>query len=218
MVMDSLLDINRSLGRDIMDYQQVVSMLGDYMKPRDRISVLLEKGDLVRVRKGLYVLGERYRRGPIVREQLANLIYGPSYVSLDYALSFHGLIPERVEEVTSMTTGKARRFETGFGVFTYRPLPPQRYETGITFGGSAPARFLIASPEKALVDKVWCDKRFKPARLSDFTDYLFADLRLEKERVASVDMSLLERIASAYASRRITMLVRFIHRLSRSST
>ncbi|HMP72313.1 MAG TPA: hypothetical protein PKE55_03535 [Kiritimatiellia bacterium] len=209
--------MRRSPGQDILDYQQVVLMLGDYMKPRDRISLLLEKGDLVRVRKGLYVLGEQYRRGPVVREQLANLIYGPSYVSLDYALSFHGLIPERVDEVTSVTTGKSRRFETGFGVFTYRPLLTGRYQPGITFGGAEPGRFLIASPEKALVDKVWCDKRFKPARLTDFTDYLVEDLRLDPARVASLDQTLLERIASAYASKRITMLVRSIHRFSRSS-
>lgn len=215
--MNSRLDMRRSPGQDILDYQQVVLMLGDYMKPRDRISLLLEKGDLVRVRKGLYVLGEQYRRGPVVREQLANLIYGPSYVSLDYALSFHGLIPERVDEVTSVTTGKSRRFETGFGVFTYRPLLTGRYQPGITFGGAEPGRFLIASPEKALVDKVWCDKRFKPARLTDFTDYLVEDLRLDPARVASLDQTLLERIASAYASKRITMLVRSIHRFSRSS-
>lgn len=218
LIMNVALDISRSPGNNVVDYQQVTSMLGDYAKPRDRISVLLEKGDLVRVRKGLYVLGERYRRTPVVREQLANLIYGPSYVSLDYALSYHGLIPERVEEVTSVTTGKARRFETVFGAFTYRPLPTERYEPGVTLGSVAPARFLIASPEKALVDKVWCDKRFTSTRLSDMLDYLFADLRLDRERVASLDHTLLERIATAYASRKITMLVRSIHRSSRSSS
>lgn len=218
MPMDVILDISRSSGQDIVDYQQLTSMLSDYAKPRDRISALLEKGDLVRVRKGLYVLGERYRLSPVAREQVANMIYGPSYVSLDYALSYYGMIPERVEEVTSVTTGKARRFETPFGVFSYRPLPVERYEPGIVFGGSAPSRFLIASPEKALVDKVWCDKRFKPVRQADFMAYLIDDLRIDRSRVADLDQAMLVRLASAYGSRRISMLVRALQRLNRSAS
>ncbi|MFH0909861.1 MAG: hypothetical protein V1929_13965 [bacterium] len=194
----------------MLDYQQVVSLLHDYSKPRDRISTFLASGDLVRVRKGLYVVGESYRRGPVLRELLANLIYGPSYVSLDYALNYHGLIPERVEDVTSVTTGKSRSFQTPFGIFSYRPLPPERYAPGITFAGEAEGRFLIACPEKALVDKVWCDKRLKPARLDDFAAYLFEDLRVDAERLAALDQARLETIAAAFASRKIDMLVRFI--------
>ncbi len=216
--MDIVLDITRTLGQDIVDYQQVVSMLGAYAKPRDRIGALLAKGDLVRVRKGLYVVGERYRRGPIVREHLANLIYGPSYVSLDFALDYHGLIPERVEEVTSVTTGKARRFETPFGVFTYRPLGRGRYESGVTLGGDAPSRYLMASPEKALADKVWCDKRFKPDCLADYRVYLLDDLRIDPSRLVALDRELLERIASAYRSRRIAMLIRALQRITRDSS
>ena len=216
--MDIVTDISRNPGQNMVDYQQVTSMLGDYAKPRDRISALLKRGDLVRVRKGLYVPGERYRRSPVIREQLANVIYGPSYVSLDYALSYYGMIPERVEEVTSVTTGKARRFETPFGVFSYRPLPVERYEPGITFGGSAPSRFLIASPEKALVDKVWCDKRFKPTRQADLNDYLISDLRIDPSRLAGLNPSMLAQLASTYRSRRITMLVRVLHRLARSAS
>lgn len=216
--MDIAFELSRSPGPGVVDYQQVISMLEDYAKPRDRISALLEKGDLVRVRKGLYVPGERYRRAPVVRELLANMIYGPSYVSLDYALSFHGLIPERVEEVTSVTTGKARRYETPFGVFTYRPLPAERFEAGITFGGDPPSRFLIASPEKALADKVWCDKRFVPGRLADYDAYLLDDLRIDRSRLIALNQDLLNRIASAYRSRRITLLVRFLQRLSESGS
>lgn len=216
--MEVILDISRSSGQDIVDYQQVSSMLEGYAKPRDRISTLLEKEDLVRVRKGLYVLGERYRRSPVVREQLANMIYGPSYVSLDYALSYHGMIPERVEEMTSVTTGKMRRFETPFGIFTYRPLPVERYEPGIIFAGSAPNRFFMASPEKALIDKVWCDRRFKPGRKADFSAYLTDDLRIEQSRLAGLDTVLLAQIAGAYRSRKITMLVRALQSIKRSAS
>lgn len=208
--MVSILDIHRAAGRDVLDYQQVVSLLQGYAKPRDRIGSWLEKGELVRVRKGLYVVGEPYRHVPVSREQLANLVYGPSCVSLDYALGYHGLIPERVEDVTSVTTGKARRFATPFGVFSYRPLPPARYAVGILWAGERDNRFLIASPEKALVDKVWCDKRFKPGQARDLAAYLFEDLRIDAERMAALSLPVLDAIAAAFASRKIDALVRFI--------
>jgi hypothetical protein len=63
---------------------------------------LLRRKDIIRVKKGLYIFGETYARRPFSREVLANVIYGPSYVSLDYALHYHGLIPERVEAVISI--------------------------------------------------------------------------------------------------------------------
>lgn len=211
--MVSVLDLCRETGRDVLDYQQVVSLLHDYAKPRDRIGAWLARGDLVRVRKGLYVAGDSYRRAPVVRELLANLIYGPSCISLDYALDYHGLIPERVVDVTSVTTGKARRFETPFGVFSYRPLPPERYAPGITFSGTPAARFLIASPEKALVDKVWCDKRLTAPGEKEVAAYLFEDLRLDEARVRSLDLERLRAIAAAFGSRKINTLVQFIRKL-----
>ena len=119
-----------------------MSLLQEYAKPRDRITALLAAGNLIRVRKGLYVLGDKYRRGPIHREILANLIYGPSYVSLDYALSQYGLIPERVEDVTSITTGENKKFSTPLGVFTYQHLPLRRYSTGIQWISTIPAPIL----------------------------------------------------------------------------
>ncbi|MGD0626568.1 MAG: hypothetical protein ABSB32_17880 [Thermodesulfobacteriota bacterium] len=63
---------------------------------------MLRRKDIIRVKKGLYIFGETYARRPFSREVLANVIYGPSYVSLDYALHYHGLIPERVEAVISI--------------------------------------------------------------------------------------------------------------------
>ena len=63
----SALDIRDQVRLDWLDYQQLVAILSHYAKPRDRISALLADGSLVRVRKGLYVFGERYRRAPISR-------------------------------------------------------------------------------------------------------------------------------------------------------
>jgi len=212
------MDIRERVSGEVFDYQQLVGFLSDYAKPRDRIGRWLADGSLVRVRKGLYVFGERYRRAPLSREHLANLIYGPSYVSLDYALAHCGMIPERVQDVTSVTTGETRRFTTPLGVFTYRHLSPARYAPGIVWAGAGDARFLMASPEKALADKVWADKRFRPAKIADFADYLAADLRVDDDRLDALDPSRLDTIARAYAARRLDLLMRYLARRKEART
>jgi hypothetical protein len=214
--MMTTLDVREQVRADVLDYQQLVSCLRGYAKPRDRISRMLADGSLLRIRKGLYVFGERYRRAPLSREYLANLIYGPSCISLDYALHRYGLIPERVETVTSVTTGERRHFQTPFGDFTYRPLRPDRYAPGIRLVDEGDTRYLMASPEKALVDKIWADKSFSPTNLKDFDAYLFEDLRLDEEHVATLDPARLKAICGAFASRKIDMLARHLARFRRS--
>ncbi len=208
--MDDIAEIRRKTDGDIFDYQHLVGCLSSFAKPRDKIQKLLSRGDLIRIKKGLYTFGEIYRRGPISRELLANLIYGPSYVSMDYALSYHGLIPERVETVTSVTTGRSRQFETPFGTFTYRRLTENRYALGALLEQSGKVSFLMASPEKALADKVWADKRFSGIRISDFETYLVDDLRIDPSRLASLERGRLEAIDSASDSQKIRLLVRYL--------
>mgnify|MGYP003983253749 FL=1 len=77
-----------------LTYAQVMSCLStSYAKPRDKLTQLLKKKVLIRIKQGLYVLGEFLRKDPLNKELLANLIYGPSYVSLEWALSYYGIIP-----------------------------------------------------------------------------------------------------------------------------
>lgn len=208
--MVTAMDLRGQVQHDWLDYQQLMSLLRGYAKPRDRVSALLADGSLVRVKKGLYVFGERYRRAPIHRGVLANLIYGPSYVSLDYALSSYGMIPERVEMVTSVTVGEKRRFTTPFGVFSYLPLSQPRYSPGILWVGDGDIHYLMASREKALVDKVWADKGFKPNQFSDLEIYLRDDLRLDEQSMRALDQDLMALLADAFAVQKIRMLVRYL--------
>lgn len=205
--------IRKQIDGEIFDYQRLVQCLSAYAKPRDKIQRLLEAGDIVRVKKGLYVFGEAYRRAPVSRELLANLIYGPSYVSLDYALAYQGLIPERVSTVTSVTTGRSREFTTPFGAFTYRGLANRRYAVGARLQQAETGAFLLASPEKALVDKVWTDKRFPGASMRDCGVYLQEDLRVDITGLRDLELPRLCAIRSAYASRKINRLVAYIRTL-----
>ena len=202
--------IRNKVVQEVFDYQVLLDVLCDYRKPRDRIKRLVADGEIVRVKKGLYVFAAAFRRQPIVLEQLANLIYGPSYVSLDSALSFHGLIPERVESVMSVTTGRSRAFDTPFGPFIYRNLSLARYAVGTLLEDRVSVPFLIAAPEKALVDKVWMDKRFAGTRIGDFGPYLREDLRVDDEVLRRLDLERLNAIGRAYDSPKIYHLLRFL--------
>jgi predicted transcriptional regulator of viral defense system len=206
--------IRSQLGRELFDYQQLTACLGHLSKPRDKIAKLLAKGDIVRIRKGLYAFGRLYRREPLSREVLANLIHGPSYISLEYALGYHGLIPERVSTVTSVSLGRSRTFETPLGIFTYQSLKLSSYAVGADWVESPAGSFLIASAEKALADKVWTDKRFRGTRRLDFRPYLEEDLRIDLARLVALDGSRFSRIQKAYRSKKIDNLFRFLNALS----
>lgn len=215
--MEEIPRIRREITREVFDYQVLTDALSDYSKPRDKITKLLASGAIIRIKKGLYCFGEGLRKEPISREQVANLIHGPSYVSLDYALSYHGLIPERVEVVTSVTTRRSRNFETPLGSFSYRMLHEAAYATGAILETMGETTFLIATPEKALVDKVWADRRFTGNRVSDFGVYLLDDLRIDEAALSRLIESRLESIARAYDSAKINRLVRYLRRLRRIS-
>jgi predicted transcriptional regulator of viral defense system len=205
--------IRQRIEREVFDYHVLLSALSNYSKPRDKITRLLAEGDIVRIKKGLYCFGEAFRREPVSREYLANLILGPSYVSLEYALSFHGLIPERVEQLTSVTTQRSRDFTTPLGHFSYQTLSTPRYAVGACLESSGSTRFLMASAEKAMADKVWKDKRFSGRRLSDYETYLLEDLRIDPDGLRALDRTRLRDVAHAYASPKIHKLARFIDRL-----
>ena len=208
--MDELLKIRSMIEQDVFDYRLLVGALSKYRKPRDRITKLLANGAILRIKKGLYCFGNRLRKKPICYETVANLIYGPSYVSLEYALSYHGLIPERVETVTSVTTGRSRQFDTPLGHFSYRMLREFRYPLGVMLESTGESGFLIATAEKALVDKVWTDRRLGGQNLSDFGDYLIDDLRIDLVALQELDLELLGKIATRYGSLKILNLVQFL--------
>jgi len=108
---------------------------------------LKKSGDIVSIKRGLYKLSDEM----IPDLYLANKIYAPSYVSLEFALSYHGVIPETVYEITSVTTKGTRRFETLGKFFSYRKIKKSAY-TGYEVQKQKGVSFIIADAEKAFVD------------------------------------------------------------------
>ena len=198
-------NLRQRIGREEFDYPALMAALSGYANPRDRVTAMLRRGDVIRVKKGLYVFGPDLRRRPYSRELLANLIYGPSFVSLDTALSFHGLIPERVEAVTSVTSKRPKRFETPVGTFIYRGSPRRSFHLGMDRVEEGDVAFLIATRERALADKVR-DQRGNPIRTKgDAARYLFDDLRIDEEEFGRLDPHVLDELAAGLRSRKVAV-------------
>ena len=198
-------DLRRRVGREEFDYQALMAALSEYAKPRDRVTALLRRGEIIRVKKGLYVFGDELRRRPYSRELLANLIYGPSFVSLDSALSFHGLIPERIEALTSVTTKRPKAFATPLGSFIYRQSPRGSFHLGIDRVEDGDVAFLIATPERALADKVRDDRMHGLETRADAARYLFDNLRIERSDFEQMDAAALSRLAGALRSGKVAL-------------
>jgi len=206
--------IRKEIPQEEFDYQILLDCLKGYARPRDKISDLLRKGGIIRIKKGLYIFGDEYRRRPFSREILANLMYGPSYISLGYALQHYGLIPERVEAVTSVTTGRSRRFSTPVGLFTYRIIPLEAFRIGMDRIEIGDGRaFLMATPAKALADKLHDLRGTGIQSQKELYDYLERDLRVDPAVLRELEPAELDTIARGYQSRKIRLLSDLVRRL-----
>ncbi|MEN8740353.1 MAG: hypothetical protein ABF308_11335 [Phaeobacter gallaeciensis] len=140
----------------ILDIGYMRHVLAGVADQRGKIARLLETGELISLRRGLYA--SRRNLDPLC---LAGSIYGPSYISFETALSWHGMIPEGVTEVLSATIKRAASFENDFGRFQYQPIPKAVYPVGILRVTESDLPFLIASPTKALIDRIAREAGFR---------------------------------------------------------
>ncbi len=186
------------------DYNLLLHALRDYKKPRDKIRGLLKDKDIVRVKKGLYVLGKEYNK-PYNKFILANLIYGPSYITGQTALAFWNMIPERVELTISMTMKRKKQFETPVGRFAYLYCPKKVFNIGVRLEDAGDQKsFLIASPEKALCDMAAMQTHISTKReMKEFLELMRLDYSVNKD----LDLSLLEEIKTGYRRQSIKMLL-----------
>lgn len=212
--MESLL--RKRIGREEFDYPALHSALAGYANPRDKIGSLLRKGVIIRVKKGLYVFEEPYRLRPYSRELLANLIYGPSLISQDSALAYYGLIPERVEAVTSVTPKRPKRFVTPVGTFQYRQVPGDYFHLGMDRVEQGDVAYLIAVPERALADKLRDDRGIPLRSQNDVADYLFENLRIDQAAFKRMDRLFMEKLAVAAGSRKIMLCAQLLGRMKKS--
>jgi predicted transcriptional regulator of viral defense system len=172
----------------------VADVIGEYRSPADRISRLARRGDLIRLQRGLFVVAPELSGQTLSRELIANHLYGPSYVSFESALSYHGIIPERVHMVRSATFRRSRQVETPLGVFQYTTVPENYYPIGITqmLYEEENYSFLMATPEKAICDLIIITSGLRIQSERAMREYLYEDMRMDFDDLEHIDIGIIE--------------------------
>lgn len=169
----------------------------------NQISGWKQRGLLLSLKKGLYVLNEQDRKLTPSREFIANQLVFPSYVSLEYALGYYNLIPERVYQVTSVTSKKTTEFENAFGTFTYHSLKRELFFGYNGVEDENGLQVLIAVKEKALLDYLYLKTNLPDARSA--RDFLTESLRIEG--LDQLDEKRLSEFAQRFQSSKVQSFV-----------
>ncbi len=185
----------KNIGIIPIDFSALSSMMPNITSPRNKIALLEKSGQIVRLKRGLYLVSPHVSGVTLSTELIANHIYGPSYVSLESALRFYGLIPESVYEVRSMCTKRSRDFENSIAQFTYTQCPANYFSIGINQINNDNYSFLIASPEKALCDLIAYTPKLNPRFLSSMRKFLEEDLRLDMECFYKMNVEIFQECA-----------------------
>lgn len=208
--------IRKAIPYEEVDTAMLRQALSRFASPDDKIGDMVRRGELVRVRKGLYAVASAYRQSPLSLEILANTLYGPSYLSLEYALSWYGMIPERVTELTSVCLGRSRFFSTEVGNFSYRSIAKAAYVGGYDLVDIPDGRsFLMATREKALVDLVETRHEVPIRSRKEMKARLLEDLRMDESTLRELSVERVGHFASLYGSARTKLLAGFLIGLTR---
>ena len=169
--------------------QLMLEVLKDFKRPNDKINEMVKKGLLTTVKKGFYIPGPNLDITKPLSFLIANHLYGPSYVSMESALSYWGLIPERVHETSSVTIKRTRLYRTPVGRFRYYHTGLPYYSYGLKSVKLTDRQVsLVASPEKALCDKIIMTPGIILRSSVQVKEFLLEDLRIEKEPLLKMDL------------------------------
>jgi predicted transcriptional regulator of viral defense system len=163
----------------------------------------LKSGDIVRLKRGVYVFGEKYRKSGINLFHAAQVLYGPSCISLESALSYHDWIPEAVYTVTSASMKRSVEFKTPLGNFSYSRVLYKNFFTGVDRVIDGNAVFLIASPWRALADYVYVNNLDW-----DGLTPVQGSLRVDPDFFLETDRGCLEELMQSAVSKRVKTFIR----------
>lgn len=189
----------------LMTYDMIRSSLSNYKQPDNKIKRMTDSKEIIKLTKNIY---ETDKNNPGFL--YANVLYGPSYISFEYALSYHGLIPETVYVYTSATFKKKKKktYQNLFGTYTYRDIPEKAYPFDILLIEDNIYPYSIASSEKALCDKLYTLKSIRT--IKDLKIVLFEDLRIDKNAFYKLDLNKLSALCDLYNSTTLTTLKKMI--------
>lgn len=186
----------KQLGIVPVDYAVLGSLFSGYKSPRNKIANLEIEGKLIRLKRGLYVVSPSVSGKLLSTELIANHIYGPSYVSMESALRYYGLIPENIHIVRSLAIKRSRVFENSISRFEYINCSDDYFPVGINQKIVGEYSFLIASPEKALCDLIAFTPKVRPRFIKSLLSYLEEDIRLDMEAFYEMNINIFQQCAA----------------------
>lgn len=179
----------------------------DYSNPLDKIKRDTDSGILFRLTRGIYETDGRVE--PCF---LASSILSPSYLSFDWALSYYGLIPEKVFSITSASLNirKNKTFINKFGRYEYSDIPSSAFSEGLTYLENGDYIAKIATKEKAICDSL--SKWRVVNSVKSLKELLFVDKRIDEKEFSTCDFVLMMRLAALYKKTNLDMLIKLIRK------
>ena len=191
----------------------IASLFPEIKAGDQKVRNLESQGQIIRLKKGLYVVNPKLSKTALSTELIANHLYAPSYVSMSSALRYYGLIPEAVYSTQSMTLKHSRRFYTPLGLFDYQFIPREAFPIGVTSINRLNYAFLIATPEKALCDLIANSPKVNLRYIKDVEEYLEEDIRMELNDFKNMDASIFERYTQVgKKSNSVNTLIKYLHK------
>ena len=178
-----------------------------YSNPLDKIKRDTQNGVIFRLTRGVYETDKN-----VDPCYLASSILSPSYLSFEWALSYYGLIPEKVVAITSasLNVRKNKTFINVFGRFEYSDIPSTVFSEGLTYLENGEYIVKIATKEKAICDSL---SKWRVVRnILDLKELLFIDKRIDEEEFAKSDFRLVSRLASLYHKTNLDLLIKLIRK------
>lgn len=168
---------------------------GSLKETKKKVRALEKSGELIRLKRGLYVVNPELSGKSLNVPLCANHIYGPSYVSLHWALRWYGLIPEKVFRMTSVTSQPSKSFKTPLGYFDYYKVDSKYFPIGIRMVAEDGITYLMATPEKALCDLILYDSYLPARSVKGLIRYLEEDIRFDMDELEHFDVEIIRECA-----------------------
>jgi len=190
----------------VLTTQDLKAHYRNFVDIKGKIAREVKNGKLFPLVKGLYETDPN-----VLGVELAQFIYGPSYLSFDYALYYYGLIPEAVYNTFTCATynkKKKKTYKNRFGTFIYRDVPKDVFSYGVIAYQKGSYSYHLATPEKALCDKLYIIKSVKNTK--ELNELLFEDLRIDEDKFNELKKDDILKLAPLYHSKNLNLLAKLI--------
>ena len=197
----------------LFDETVIRNLLPDRSEAARKVLVhrAVSAGEIIRLRPGLFLLAPEFQKTHPHPFVVAAMLHSPSHVSLESALSHHGLIPEAVFQVSSVTSARSRTFHTPVGVFSFVRVPASDPTAGVrALKVDGRSWAFVATPLRAIADLIYTRRDVTWAK--DGLAFLTESMRIERDDLEKISFESLDEVCESLRGRRTTDYLRGLYR------